>query len=96
VASTSRLLKMIGLLCRIWSCLYGIFAKETYNFNKPTNRSHIIVYFTGRMDRLRKGHMMYICMYEYIYLYIHIYICIFINMCISIYICMCGDIYIYI
>ena len=42
VASTSRLLKIIGLFCRIESLLYGSFAKETYNFKEPTNRSHPI------------------------------------------------------
>jgi len=30
---------MIGLFCRISSLLYGSFAKETYNFKKPTNRT---------------------------------------------------------
>jgi len=33
VASISRLLKIIGLFCKISSLLYGSFAKETYNFN---------------------------------------------------------------
>jgi len=40
VASFSSLSKIIGLLCRIWSLLYGSFAKGTYNFKEPTNRSH--------------------------------------------------------
>ena len=39
VATSSRLLKIIGLLCRISSLLQGSFAKETYNFKEPTNRS---------------------------------------------------------
>ena len=38
--SSSRLLKIIGLFCRISSLLKGSFAKETYNFKEPTNRSH--------------------------------------------------------
>jgi len=42
VATISRLLKIIGLLCRISSLLKGSFAKETYNFKEPTNRSHPI------------------------------------------------------
>ena len=37
----SRLLKII--FCRISSLLYGSFAKETYHFKEPTNRSHPIV-----------------------------------------------------
>ena len=36
----SRLLKIIGLFCRIHSLLQGSFAKQTYVFRKPTNRSH--------------------------------------------------------
>jgi len=39
VATISRLLKIIGLFCRISSLSYGSFAKETYNFKEPTHRS---------------------------------------------------------
>ena len=42
VASISRLLKIVGLACGIWSLLQGPFAKETYHFKEPTNRSHPI------------------------------------------------------
>jgi hypothetical protein len=42
VASTGRLLKIIGLFCRVSSLVQGSFAKETYNFKEPTNRSHPI------------------------------------------------------
>ena len=42
VATISRLLKIIGLFCRIKSLAQGSFAKETYNFKEPTNRSHPI------------------------------------------------------
>jgi len=42
VATISRLLKIIGLFCRISSLLQGSFAKKTYNFKEPTNRSHPI------------------------------------------------------
>ena len=42
VATISRLLKIIGLFCRTLSLLWGSFAKETYNFKEPTNRSHPI------------------------------------------------------
>jgi len=41
-ATVSRLLKMIGLFCRISSLLWGSLAKETYHFKEPTNRSHPI------------------------------------------------------
>jgi len=43
VATISRLLKIIGLFCRISSLLYGSFSKETYNFKEPTSRSHPIL-----------------------------------------------------
>jgi len=42
VATMSRRLKMIGLFGRISSLLEVSFAKETYNFKEPTNRSHPI------------------------------------------------------
>ena len=42
VATISRLLKIVGLFCRISSLLEGSFAKETYNVKEPTNRSHPI------------------------------------------------------
>jgi len=38
----SRLLKKIDFFCRIKSLLQGSFAKETYVFREPTNRSHRI------------------------------------------------------
>ena len=43
VATVSRPLKIIGLFCRISSLVLGSFAKETYNFKEPTNRSHPIL-----------------------------------------------------
>jgi len=42
VPSISRLLKNIGLFCRMSSLLQGSFAKEDYNFKEPTSRSHPI------------------------------------------------------
>ena len=42
VATMSRLLRIIGLFCRISSLSLGSFAKETYNFTEPTNRSYPI------------------------------------------------------
>ena len=48
VATVSRLLKIIGLFCRIWSLFKGSFAKETYHFKEPINPSHPIA---ERRDR---------------------------------------------
>jgi len=45
VAMISTLLKITGLFCRIWSLLQGSFAKETYYFKEPTNRSHPTVIY---------------------------------------------------
>jgi len=42
VATSSRLLQIIGLFFRISSLLLGSFAKEMYNFKEPTNCSHPI------------------------------------------------------
>jgi len=42
VATISRLLKIIGLSCRISSLSQGSFTKETYYCKEPTNRSHPI------------------------------------------------------
>ena len=46
VATISRLLKILGLFCRISSLLYGSFAKKTYHFKEPTNHSHPIPEYT--------------------------------------------------
>jgi len=42
VATISRLLKIIGFVGEYRSLLWGSFAKETYNFKEPINRSHPI------------------------------------------------------
>ena len=44
MATISRLLKIIGLVCRISSLFQGFFAKETYHLKEPTNRSHPITH----------------------------------------------------
>ena len=49
VPTISRLLKITGLFCRISSFLWGSFAKETYNFKEPTNRSLPICAMTVRL-----------------------------------------------
>jgi len=51
VATISRLLKIIGLFCRISALLQGSFAKETYNFKEPTNRSHPISISTSLLSK---------------------------------------------
>jgi len=43
VATISRLLKIIGLFCRISSLSQGSFAKETCYFKEPTTCNHPIV-----------------------------------------------------
>ena len=51
MATISRLLKIIGLFYRISSVLQGSFAKETYHFTGPTNRSHPIATREGGKKR---------------------------------------------
>jgi len=42
VVTVSRIDKITGLFCRIYSLLWGSFEKETYNFIDPTKLSHPI------------------------------------------------------
>ena len=42
MAEISRLLKIVGLFCRIYALLQGSIVEETYNVKEPTNRSHPI------------------------------------------------------
>jgi len=64
---------MIGLFCRISSLLQGSFAKETYHFKEPTNRSHPITmshaaYVNGNISPMiesRLLHMNESCHREY-------------------------------
>jgi len=62
VTTVSRIDSIIGLFCRILSLLLGSFAKETYNFIDPTNRSHPILTFSE----------WWICMNMSMYIYMHI------------------------
>jgi len=55
VATISRLLKIIGLVCRIWSVSQCSFAKETYNFKESTNRSHPHTCLCICVDFLSRG-----------------------------------------
>ena len=91
VATISRLLKIIGLFCRISSLLLDSFAKETYNFKEPTNRRHPICVWLGYcwcgigIYIYAYIHTYMVCnIYIYIYIYIHIYIYIVCNMYICI------------
>jgi len=69
VAMISRLLKNIGLFCKISSFLEGSFAKENHNFQEPTNHSHPIFIKTNPtvicctaddvVMKLRTGHVFY-------------------------------------
>ena len=54
-ATISRLLEIIGLFCRISSLLYGSFAKETYDFQEPTNRSHPIAEAPAQTPHIHFG-----------------------------------------
>jgi len=55
VATMSRLLKIIGLFCRTQSRLLGSFAKETYNFKEPTNRSQPLSHLMHFADERDDG-----------------------------------------
>jgi len=61
VATTSRLLKIVGLFCKraLQKRLYS--AKETCNLNEPTNPSHTIVAFYIQMCNAHVYKCMCIC-----------------------------------
>jgi len=67
VATVNRIDKIIGLFGRILSLLQGSFANETYNFFDPTNQSHPIGLFCGRIRGLESTNMGFVCrdIYEY-------------------------------
>ena len=90
-----RRLKIIGLFCRVQSLLQGSFAKETYHFKEPTNRSHPIadVYmrwfqqtgFSRRVQHLLDSKFIFVrhtSVYVYTYTtYMHIlHTCVFVHM----------------
>ena len=50
VATIGRLVKIIGLFCRILFLLLGSIAKETYDFKESTNCSHPIGIMTLPRD----------------------------------------------
>ena len=58
VASLSRLLQIIGLFCRIQSLLQGSFAKETYTFKEPTNRSRPIAPLNPKDKDNARGYLL--------------------------------------
>ena len=66
VAMISRLLKIIGLFCKRALQKRRYSAKETYNFAKPTNRSHPISIYA----RMYVNVCMYVCIYVYVCMYI--------------------------
>ena len=68
VATISRRLKMIGLFCRISSLLQGSFAKETYHFIDPTNRSHPILRARIFVVHLFGVNNMYVHTFIYVYI----------------------------
>jgi len=79
VATISRLLKIIGLFCRIQSLLQGSFANETYNFKEPTNQSHPILFCRqdtssdSKISRMQIHVHDFVCKYAYTHTSIHIY-----------------------
>ena len=74
VATCSRLLKIIGLFCRLSSLLQGSFTKETYNFKEPTNRSHPIL----EVEFVQSSQYTLKCIHICIYTYTDIQICIYV------------------
>jgi len=53
VATSTRLLKHIGLFCRILLSFIGLFCKRDLGFREPTNCSHPIGSECGGRDECR-------------------------------------------
>ena len=79
MATISRLLKIIGLFCRISSLLQGSFVKETYNFKEPTNHSHPMCMYVR----------------TYIHMYVHICKCVRTCMYVRMSACMSACMYVH-
>jgi len=57
------------------SLLQGSFAKETYNFKEPTNRSHPIARENMYINVYRLFlTFIYVCMCTCMYVYVHMYV----------------------
>ena len=64
VASTSRLLQIVDLFCKRALYQRRYYARETYNFKEPINRSHPIARYTRSDVRLKYTHRdKYVCIY---------------------------------
>jgi len=85
VATISRLIKITGLFCKraLQKRLYS--AKETYNFQEPTNRSHPIQVL---LQLLTHQLFIYIYLNTYIHKYISIYMYTYVYTILHMLICM--------
>jgi len=83
VAAISRLLKIMGLFCRLSGFYRALLQKKTYNLKEPTNCSHpiSIMYRRVWIDDMRVCVCVCVCVCEweviyedrYIHIYIHLY-----------------------
>ena len=71
VATISRLFQIIGLFCKRALYKRRYFAKETYNFKEPSNRSHPIPREYEQAET-----PIHIYVYTYTCIYKYIFICI--------------------
>jgi len=91
VARLSSIDTITGRFCRISSLSWGSFAKETYNFSDPTDRSHPICRWGLEWKCVWESvcppivcvrecvptHFLYFCVYEDAYdTYIFLYVCV--------------------
>jgi len=61
VATISRLLQIIGLFCKRALLKRLYFAKETYDFKEPTNRSHPISACANWKTHINNEHILILC-----------------------------------
>ena len=80
MATSSGLLKFIGLFCRISSLCKGSFTKETYDFKEPTNRSHTIsIECTCELAGITGVR---ICASENVCACVYVYVCVCVCVCV--------------
>jgi len=80
VATISRRLKITSLFCKRARLKRPYSAKETYNFEEPTNRSHPIYTYVNQSFTRYLHICMYVCMYVCMCVCMYVYTCVYVCM----------------
>ena len=94
VAMISRLLKIIGLVCKRALIKRRYSAIETYNLIDPTDRSHPI-YLLVASDAVGRVHVyMRVCVCVCVYVRVCVCVCACVYVCVCVSVCMCVCLYV--